>query len=210
LVAAAFSILLFGLSKLPPNDIDTLVAILPGDLGATVLAGALSSVVVLALVFFVTGARNDTVRSALRPVFLDRLNLRTTRRKLAVSLKTYFDESFDRLVTTMNDLPLQVDHAIAGGVLEWLRDHSHSHRKAQQELASLRHTVLARCQVFDEFIDLANQRLSDIPAELRETAAEIKSDVIEEHLSRIRNAATSVENVRSDVQRVADIASSSH
>ena len=213
LVAFAVSVLLFvfsELANLAPNQFDNLLLVLPDNLGETVVAGALSTIVVLALVYIVTGARNENVRSALRPVLLERWKGQTKRRQLATALKAYFDDSFDRLVSDMDKAPLQVDHAIAGGVVERLKDHSESYRQAAQALADLRQIIVARCEVFDEFIGVANQRLNEIPVELRETASGIKANVIEEHMSRIRNAATSVEDVKSDVQRIAEITARSH
>ena len=209
LVAFAF-FLLFVLAQFAPNQMDVVLELLPDNLVETVVASTSSSIVLLVLVYVVTGARNETVRSALRPVLLEKWKVRTKRRQLVTALKAYFDESYDRLVDDMNEMPLQVDHAIAGGVVERLKNHSESHRRAENALADLRQIVVARCKAFDEFIGVANQRLNEIPEELRETAKGIKDTVIEEHMSRIRDAATSVEDVKSDVQRIADITMRSH
>ena len=43
------------------------------------------------------------------------------RRRLALALKAYFDESYDQLVSDVDEMPLQVDQAIADGVVEWLK-----------------------------------------------------------------------------------------
>ena len=210
LVAFAFLILLFAFAEFAPNQFDILLSVLPDNLVETVVAGALSTIVVLALVYIVTGARNENVRSALRPVLLEKWKVRTKRHQLATALKAYFDESYDRLVGDMDEVPLQVDHAIAGGVVEWLKNHSESHRQEEHTLADLRQIIVARCEAFDEFIGVANQRLNEIPVELRETASGIKDNVIEEHMSRIRDAATSVDKVKSDVQRIAEITMRPH
>ena len=204
-VAIAFLILLFAFAKFAPNRFDALLAMLPDRLFEQVVAGTLSTIGVLTLAYIATGARNENVRWALRPVLLERWKGRTKRHQLATTLKAYFDESFDRLVGDMDEVPLRVNHAIAGGVVEWLKKHSESHRQAEQALADLRQIIVARCEAFDDFIGVANQRLNEIPAELRETAREIKDNVIEEHMSRIRDAASSVESVKSDVQRIAEI-----
>ena len=210
LVACAFLILLFAFAAFAPNQFDILLSVLPDHLFEAVVVSALATIVVLALVYIVTGARNENVRWALRPVLLEKWRVRTKRRHLATALKAYFDESYTRLVGEMDEVPLQVDHAIADGVVEWLKNHSESHRQAEQELAGLRQIIVARCEAFDEFIGVANQRLNEIPVEFRETASGIKNNVIEEHMSRIRDAATSVENVKSDVQRIAEITMRSH
>ena len=210
LVAVAFSILLVASAKFAPDQFDILLSVLPDHLFGAVVAGALSTIVVSALAYIVTGARNETVGRALRLVLLEKWGVRRKRRQLATALGTYFDQSYDRLVSDIDKMPLQVDHAIAGGVVEWLKNHSESHRQAEQALADLRQIIVARREVFDEFIGIANQRLNDIPVELRETAGGIKDNVIEEHMSRIRAAATSVEDVQSDVQRIAEITKRSH
>ena len=107
-------------------------------------------------------------------------------------------------------MPLQVDQAIADGVVEWLNTHSESYRQAEQELAELRQVIVRRCELFDEFISVVNQNLAKIPKELRETADKLKGNAIEEHMSRIRSADSSVEDVKSDVQRIAEMAMRSH
>ena len=209
-LAIGFLILLFAFATFAPNQFDALLSVLPDNLGETVVVGALSTILVLALVYVITGARNENVRAALRPVLFEKLKGRAKRHKLTTALKAYFDESFDRLLNDMDEMPLQVDHAIAGGVGEWLKNHSESHRQAEQELASVRKIIVARCEVFDEFIRVADERLKEIPKELRETARGVKDNVIEEHMTRIRAAASSVENVKSDVQRMAEITTPSY
>ena len=210
LVALAFVILLVAFAGIAPDQFGTLLAALSDDLLETVVGGALSTILVLALVYVVTGARNENVRWGLRFVLFEKWKVRTKRRQLATALKGYFDESYDRLVGDMDEVPLQVDHAIAGGVVERLKNHSESHRQAEHTLADLRQIIVARCEAFDEFIGVANQRLNEIPVELRETASGIKDNVIEEHMSRIRDAATSVDKVKSDVQRIAEITMRPH
>lgn len=210
LVAISFLILLLVFAEFAPNQFEALLSMLPDRLFEQVVGGTLSAIAVLVLTYIVTGARNENVRWALRPVLLERWKGWTMRRRLATTLKAYFDEHFDRLMGDMEEVPLQVDHAIAGGVVEWLKKHSESHRQAERALADLRQTIVARCEAFDDFIGVANQRLNEIPAELRETAREIKDDVIERHMSRIRDAVASVEKVKSDVQRVAEITTRSH
>ena len=106
-------------------------------------------------------------------------------------------------------MPLEIDTAIVGGVLGRIRSDSESHRQAELSLAELRKVMGNRTKLFDEYIGVVNERLADIPKELRERADAIKKNAIEEHMSRIRNAAGSVDDVKSDVQRVVDIATSS-
>ena len=210
LVAFSFSVLLFAFAEFAPSQFEVLLSVLPNGLFESVLVGALSSVFVLALVYIVTGARNENLRWALRLVLMEKWTVRTKRHHLATALKAYFDESYNRLLGDLDEMPLQVDHAITEGVVEWLKKHSESHRQAEQALTELHKTIFARCEVFDEFIGVANQRLTEIPVELRETATGIKNNVIEEHMSRIRDAATSVENVKTEVHRIAEIAMRSH
>ena len=129
---------------------------------------------------------------------------------MALALKAYFDESYDQLVSDVEEMPLQVDQSIADGVVEWPENHSDSYRQAEQELAELQQVIVGRCELFDEFISVVNQHLNEIPKELRDTADEIKRNAIEEHMSRIRSAASSVEDVKSDVERIAEMAMRSH
>ena len=204
-VAIALAVVLFAFAELAPTQFDSLLSIVSDGLFESILIGTISTGLVLAAVFVITGARNENLRLALRPVFVERWALWAKRRHLATALKSYFDESYNQLIDDLKEMPLQVDNAIAEGVVEWLKCQSESHRKVEKELAELRQIVVERCQLFDEFIGVFDQHLNQIPVELEETASGIKNNVIEEHMSRIRGAATSVEDVKSDVERLVEI-----
>ena len=205
LVTIPLLALLFAFAEFAPNQFDILLSVVYDRLIESILVGTITTVFVLAFVYVLTGAKNENVRLALRPVLLEKWASRTKRRHLATALKADFDESYDRLVGDLNEMPLQVNNAIAEGIVKWLKNHSESHRQAEDALTELRQIIVARCQLFDEFIGVVNQHLNEIPVELRETASGIKNNVIEEHMSRIRDAATSVEDVKSDVERIAEI-----
>lgn len=194
--------------ELAPSQIDVILSFFSDRLIDQILIGTITTVFVLAFVYILTGAKNENVRLALRFVLLENWVFRTKRRDLATALKAYFDESYDQLVGDLNEMPLQVDNAIAEGVVEWLKSHSESYRQAETALTELHQIIVERCRLFDEFIDVVNQYLNEIPVELRETASGIKNNVIEEHMSRIRGAATSVEDVKSDVERIAEMCDS--
>ena len=205
LVVISLLALFIAFGEFAPDQFEILSSVIYERQFETILVGTLSTVLALALVYVVTGAKNENVRWALRLVLLEKWASRTKRLHLAAALKAYFDESYDRLAGDLDELPLQVDHAIAEGVVEWLKHHSESQRQAEEALTELRQIIVARCELFDEFIGVVNQHLNEIPVELRETANGIKNNVIEEHMSRIRGAATSVEDVKSDVERIAEI-----
>ena len=210
LVVVPLSIAVFALAKGAPSHFAYLLSMLSDRLSEAVLVGALSTLLVLALVYVVSGAKNENLRQALRSVLLERWESRTRRRGLATALKDRFDESYDRLVSDLAEMPLRADQAIADVIVEWLKSYSESFQKAEQALAEARRLIAARCQVLDEFIDVVNQHLNGIPKELRDTAGEVKEHAIEEHMSRIRSAASSVEEVKLDVERAADVAGRSH
>ena len=210
LVVVLLSMAMFALAKGAPSHFAYLLGMLSDRLFEAVLVGVLSTLVVLALVYVVSGAKNETLRQALRLVLLERLASADRRRGLAAALKAQFDESYDRLVSDLAEMPLRADHAIAGGIVKWLKNYSESFQKAERALAEFRRLIAERCEVLDEFIGVLNQHLNGIPKELRDTAGEVKEHAIEEHMSRIRTAASSVEDVRLDVDRAARVAGRSH
>ena len=205
LVGISLSALVIPFAVFWPDQFEMLLSVLYERLLESVLVGTVTTIIVMGLKYIVTGAKNENLRWALRPVFWERWASRTRRRQLAVALKAHFDESYEQLIADLAELPLQIDHAIAEGVVEWLKNHSEAQRQAEESLTKLRQIIEARCELFDEFIGVVNQRLNEIPVELRETANGIKNNVIEEHISRIRRAATSVEDVKSDVERIAEL-----
>ena len=205
-VAILLSGALLGLAIVAPNQFEFLLSMLPERLLEGVLVGSSSTILVLALVYVIAGARNENVRRALRPVMLDKWALHTKRRHLANALKAYFDESYDRLIDDVGEMPLQVDQLIADGVVDWLKDRSKSFQQGEQALTDLRQVIVSRCELFDEFIGVVNQHLDQIPKELRDTAGEVRRHAIGEHMSRIESAARAVREVKSDVERVAEIA----
>ena len=208
-VVVLVSIAMFTFAKGAPTHFAYVLSILSDRLFEAIFT-VLSTLVVLALAYVLSGAKNENLRRALRPVLLERWASRARRKGLAAAMQAQFDESYDRLVSDLAEMPLQADQAIADGIVEWLKNHSESFQKAERTLAELRRLIAARCEVLDEFIGVVNQHLNGIPKELRDTAGEVKKHAIEEHMSRIRTAASSVEEVRSDVERAADVAGRSH
>lgn len=209
LISIAVAVAFFAFAGLAPDKYTQLISMLPEDLWQTVSLGAAPSLIVLAVVYLVSGARNENLRNALRPVALERWTTYTKWRTLANALGAYFDDSYDQLVRHADEMPLEIETAMVGGVLERIKTNSESYRQAEQSLAELRKVVGERTKLFDDYIGVVNRRLAEIPSELRERADAIKKNAIEEHMSRIRNAAGSVEDVKSNVQRVFDIATDS-
>ena len=206
LVASALAVLVLAFSWIAPTQFESLLLLVSGRLLEAILVGLFSTVLGQAILSIVSGAKNENVRQALRPVVLEKWALRTKRLGLARALKAYFEESYDQLVSDVGDMPLQVDQVIAGSVAVWIKSRSESFRKAEQALADLRQVIVARCGLFDEFIAVVNQHLDQIPHELREAAGKIKSHAIGEHMARIQSAARSVEAVKSEVGQIAQIA----
>ena len=206
LIAGFVTISITALAALAPDYYELLLTIVPDDLFPTMSIGVVSSLIVLAVVYIVSGTRNENLRSALRPVMLERWATHTKRRTLTNALGAHFDESYDQLVRNVEEMSFGVDAAIIGGVLTQIKTDSESYRQAAQTLAELREAIGARTKLFDEYINVVNGRLAELPHELRDRAAAIKKNAVEEHMSRIRSAAGSVERVESDVQLVADIA----
>ncbi len=209
LVAGFFTIAPIAFAELVPDDYELLLSVLPDDLLQRVSIGVASSLIVLPLSCVVSGARNKNLRSALRPVALERWVTHSKWRTLGNALSANFDESYDQLLLDVDEMPLEIDAAIVGGVLARIKNDSESYRQAKKSLAELRKLMGARTKVFDEYIGVVNQLLAEIPQELRERADAIKKNAIEEHMARIRSVASSVENVKSDVQLVTDIATGS-
>ena len=205
-VVVLLSIAVFALATGAPSHFARVTWLLSDRLFEAVVGGVLSTLFVLALVYVVSGAKNESLRQVLRPVFVERWISRARRGDLAAGLKAQFDESYDRLTSDLAEMPLRADQAIAHGIVKWLKSDSESFQKAERALAELRALVAARCEVLDEFIGVVNQHVDEIPKELRETAGKIKTHAIEEHMSRIRSAASSVEKVRLDVEQAADVA----
>ena len=193
-------------NELDPDYVKVLLSMLTDNLLQTVLGGAASTVLVLALVFIVTGAKNENVRQSLRLVLYERWIFHGKCRSLRSALNEYFDESYDSMISGMKEMPLEINAAIATGIIKGLRQDSDSYQQAEEALAELWKVINARSKSFDEYINVVNQRMEGIPRELRDTADGIKKDAIEKHMGRIRDAANSVEQVMSEVQRIADIA----
>lgn len=210
LVAGLLLLVLFAVAEFDLSNVQSLWSALPDHLLETTVGGVLSTVVVVGLIYVIAGAKNENIRHALNSALLQRWKSGAKRRKLSTAFKAHFDESYDRLVEDLAEMPLQVDHAIANGIVDRLKEESHALRAAERALSELRQVVSARRELLDEFIGIVNQHLTEIPKELRDDAAKIKKDTIEAHMSRIRNAVSTVEGVKSDVKQTADIAKLSH
>lgn len=197
---------LFAFAKFAPSKAELLWSVLPDHLFETALVGALSTVCVLGLVYVISGAKNENTRSAMNSVLIERWKSGARRRKLWTVFRAHFDESYGQLIDDLTEMPLQVNHAIANSIVDRLKKDSLSLREAERVLAELRDVIAARSALFDEFIRIVTQYLTEIPKELRDAAGEIKKDTIEAHMCSIRNAVCSVERVKSDVKQTVEIA----
>ena len=206
LVAVVIAVVVFAFALAAPGPFAEFRTMLSDWLFEAFLVGSLSTVSVVALGYVLSGAKNENVRNALRLVLVERWAIRTKRRGMATALKAYFDESYNRLVGQVDETQLVVSKAMADGVLKSLKEHSDSYREAEKELSGLRELILRRCELLDEFIGVVNQQLNGIPKELRDSASGIKARAIEAHMARIREAAGSVEDVKSEVERIAAMA----
>ena len=121
LVLGLLSIALIMFANSAPDTAQELWAAVPDHLLETVLAGTLSTVLVLGLVFVISGARSENTRHASRLVLLERWTSGRERRRLWMTLKAHFDDSYDRLVADLGEKPLQIEHAMATGIVEWLK-----------------------------------------------------------------------------------------
>ena len=152
LVVGSLLLVLFAFTRFAPSKALSLWSALPDHLLETAVVGALSTVAVLGLVYVIAGAKNENTRRALRLVLLERWKSGARRRKLWTVFRAYFDESYDRLVEDLAEMPLQVDQAIANGIVDQLKEDSHSLRDAERALSELRQVITAQCALFDEFI----------------------------------------------------------
>ena len=146
-VGVLLSIVMFALAKGAPSQFAYLTRMLSERLFEPVAGGVVSTLLVLALVYVVSGARNENLRQALRLVLLERWMSRSRRGELAAALKAQFDESYDQLAGDLAGMPLRADQAIAEGIVKWLKSDSGSFQKAEQALAELRRWSrrVARC-----------------------------------------------------------------
>lgn len=210
LVAGILLFVLLAIAEFDLSKAQALWSAIPDHRIETAVGGVLSTVVVVGLIYVIAGAKNENIRHALKSALLQRSKSGAKRRKLSTAFKAHFDESYDRLVEDLSETPLQVNHAIANGIVDRLKEESHALREAERALSELHQVMSARRELLDEFIGVVNQHLTEIPKELRDAAAIIKKDTIEAHMSRIRNAVSTVEGVKSDVKQTADIAMVSH
>ena len=206
LVGLVLALCIIGISEFAPNKADALVSMLSGNLLETVITGAVSTILVLALVFIATGAKNEIVKTALVPILYKRFKFLSKCRSLETALAEYFNESYDFMIDGVKKTPLEIDGAIAKGIKKGLEQDSASYQKAEEALREVWKVIDGRAKLFDEYIDVVGQRMEGIPKELKEKADEIKNDTIERHMGRIRDAASAVEKVRGEVQRTAEIA----
>ena len=210
LVAGLLLLVLFAFAEFDLSKAQSLWSAIPDHRIETAVIGVLSTVAVLGLVYVIAGAKNENMRRALKSVLLERWKSGARRRKLSTAFRAHFNESYDGLVEDLAEMPLEIDQAIANGIVDRLKEKSHALREAERALSELRQIIAARRALLDEFIGVVDQHLIEIPKELREAAAKIKKDTIEAHMSRIQDAVNSVEGVKSDVNQTAGIAKLSH
>lgn len=102
------------------------------------------------------------------------------------------------LAKKMSDTDLELEPMIVTAAIRWLGE-SPSYKMARQELSGLEERVRRRTECLDEFSRVVNENMALIPDELRESAENIRTDAVERHMIRIREATDAVDNLRSDL-----------
>lgn len=171
-----------------------------------VYVGVATTVAVTVLQFLIAGPKNETLRSAMRPSIAERAAFWRTWQGLERGLEEHFGEAYGDLLSQVDEESLEVDKAIAVCVVKGLKERSMAYRGAVQSLSDLRRAIDEKCEVLDEYSAVVNQRLGEIPGELKGRASSVKNDAVQGHLSRIQEAADSVYEMESDIRRIAAIA----
>ena len=184
----------------------TVMSVLEDNL-TTVIVSLVTALGIPALLFLISGAKNETVRTAIRPAVRQTWHLLKESRALVDEMGIYFDRSYDRMVDGVDGIPLAVDEALARGIVESiLSTHHEAHEEVSRLIGTARAAVRARRRLFDEYGGVVEEALEEIPGELHVRSIAIKNDTIETHLDRIRDATRAVDSVKSDVEKVAEIA----
>ncbi len=178
------------------------------DLLPEVVKAVGSAGILAALGYVIRGEKNETIGAALSFILPERWRFYRKWRRLNKALSADFEESYDHMLEGVGETPFTAGEALATMIVQRLKSHAAgAYGEANQVLIEVHDTIKGRGRLFDQFSNVVDQRLNEIPVTLRDRANSIKSDTVEKHLSRIRDAAKCVHAVEADVQRIVNIAS---
>lgn len=188
----------FGVEVVRPCSLSALRDLLPSGTLTTVVTSVVSSLVIMAVVFVIGGARSATLASAIESTIRARFKVYRTRRRQVQRLRYYVRDTVDALVRNISVTDLNLESIVVAAAQKWLGESSPSHKAALKELSGLTERVRRCTECLDEFGSVANQNMTVIPDELRESAESIRRDAVEMHMTLIREATEAVDNLRSD------------
>lgn len=202
LVLSILAIVGIGIEYFRPNTLANLWASLPGGIYTGILVSLVSTLILMMIVFVISGTSNPTLATALGSTLRARFGLYMARRSHIRRLRSHAEDTVEKLAEEIKVTQLSLDTIIVDASKSWLEASSPAYKAAIQELSNIETGVQERVGCLDEFTNTTNEELAKIPAELREAADRIRADAIENHMSRIREAADAVNKLRTDLDNI--------
>lgn len=190
-----------------PNVIPAIWNTLPDWFIQGVAASIVSAIVLGSFVFVLIGTRNEKLMAAFGSTSRQRFSLARLRRDQKRRLKSFCEDRINQCVAEITAAPMSLETTLLSVTTNWLQQQCPHYSNAVEELAEIQQRVLERSRCMDAFINEMGPKLTNIPASLQEASDKIRSDAITNHMVRIREAADSVEQLRSTIASIAGDAS---
>lgn len=208
LLALIVALVGFAVEKARAGSLAALWDLLPGGTLTSVFISVASTLVIMGMVFVLSGARNATLATAIGSTMRARFKVYTTRRWHIQRLRSHVGDTVDTLVGNISGTDLALEQMIVAAAIDWLCESSASYKIALQKLSTLEERVRGRAECLDEFSRVANVNMATVPGELRESADSIRKDAVERHMTRIHEATEAVDNLRSNLDGMLKIVES--
>jgi predicted GTPase len=166
------------------------------------MAGLIVAVVAALITFVWVGISNPALKTAFSSI--TRLRLRTwwQRRKQRSQLRSDAKALLQSLPTGFT----QLDIACLGAIIHWIQTRNADFIEVHGHLAVARERVNQRAQTIRQLVAAITPWVNNLPRQLLERSQSIRQEAIADHMVTIREAADSVETLRSNIVRIAESA----
>ena len=170
------------------------------DVMVNTIAG-LVLVVIAGLVTFVwAGFSNPAAKAAFTSTNVLRLRTWWQRRKQLRQLRNNVKESLQTMPAGLS----QLDTACLTAITQWIQNENAEFLDVHGRLTKARERVNERAQSIGGLIATISPWVTNLPRRLLERSQSIRQEAIAEHMATIRDAADSVEALRSKIVRIAE------
>jgi predicted GTPase/ABC-type transporter Mla MlaB component len=194
----------FALKQYAPDTLAKFLDTIPKSVIYDAMVNIIASLVVLVIAGLITlgwtGFSNPAAKAAFSSTISLRLRTWWQRRNQLRQLRKIAIEALRTLTNGIGHL----DTACLSAITQWIQTQNAEFIEVHGRLAKAREQVNQRARNIGDLVTTISPWITNLPKRLLERSKSIREDAIAEHMATIREAADSVETLRSTIVRIAE------